>query len=601
MSKRGYKGHPTRILTFKKPRDDSDINNLANMSDSEPQMVDLGDYLFARFKQLGVDSVFGVPGDFNLTLLDHVYNVDMRWVGNTNELNAGYSADGYSRVKRLACLVTTFGVGELSAVAAVAGSYAEHVGVVHVVGVPSTSAENKHLLLHHTLGNGDFRVFAQMSKLISEYTHHIEDPSEAADVIDTAIRIAYTHQRPVYIAVPSNFSEVDIADQARLDTPLDLSLQPNDPESQFEVIEEICARIKAAKKPVILVDACASRYRCVDETKELAKITNFAYFVTPMGKGSVDEDTDRYGGTYVGSLTAPATAEVVETADLIISVGALLSDFNTGSFSYSYSTKNVVEMHSDHVRIKSATYNNVGMKLLFPPLLEAVKKLVAETPDFASKALAVPDTSPKIPEVPDDHITTQAWLWQRLSYFLRPSDIVVTETGTSSFGIIQTKFPNNVRGISQVLWGSIGYSVGAACGASIAAQELDPEQRVILFVGDGSLQLTVTEISCMIRNNVKPYIFVLNNDGYTIERLIHGENASYNDVHMWKYSKILDTFNAKDHESIVVNTKGEMDALFDNKEFAKPDKIRLIEVMCDKMDAPASLIKQAELSAKTND
>lgn len=123
---------------------------------------------------------------------------------------------------------------------------------------------------------------------------------------------------------------------------------------------------------------------------------------------------------------------------------------------------------------------------------------------------------------------------------------------------------------------------------------------MILFVGDGSLQLTVTEISCMIRNNVKPYIFVLNNDGYTIERLIHGENASYNDVHMWKYSKILDTFNAKAHESIVVNTKGEMDALFDNEEFAKPDKIRLIEVMCDKMDAPASLIKQAELSAKTN-
>lgn len=599
MSKRGYKGGPTRILTFKKHRDDKE-SSTNDMSDNEPQMVDLGDYLFTRFKQLGVDSVFGVPGDFNLTLLDHVYNVDMRWVGNTNELNAGYSADGYSRVKRLACLVTTFGVGELSAVAAVAGSYAEHVGVVHVVGVPSTSAENKHLLLHHTLGNGDFRVFTQMSKLISEYTHHIEDPAEAADVIDTAIRIAYTSQRPVYIAVPSNFSEVDIADQARLDTPLDLSLPANDPETEAEVIEEICTRIKAAERPVILVDACASRYRCVDETRELAEITNFAYFVTPMGKGSVNEDGARYGGTYVGSLTAPDTAKVVETADLVLSVGALLSDFNTGSFSYSYSTKNVIELHSDHVRIKSATYNDVGMKMLFPALLAAVRKLVAETPNFSAKALTVPDTTPKIPEVADSHITTQAWLWHRLSFFLQPHDIVVTETGTSSFGIIQTKFPRNVRGISQVLWGSIGYSVGAACGSAIAAQEIDTSQRVILFVGDGSLQLTVTEISCMIRNNVKPYIFVLNNDGYTIERLIHGENATYNDVHMWKYSKILDTFNALDHESIVVNTKGEMEALFSDPEFAKPNKIRLIEVMCDKMDAPASLIKQAELSAKTN-
>lgn len=117
--------------------------------------VTLGRFLFERLNQLQVQTIFGLPGDFNLSLLDKIYEVDgMKWAGNANELNAAYAADGYSRVKGLACLVTTFGVGELSALNGVAGLYAEHVGMLHVVGVPSILSQAKQLLLHHTLGNG---------------------------------------------------------------------------------------------------------------------------------------------------------------------------------------------------------------------------------------------------------------------------------------------------------------------------------------------------------------------------------------------------------------------------------------------------------------
>lgn len=70
-----------------------------------------------------------------------------------------------------------------------------------------------------------------------------------------------------------------------------------------------------------------------------------------------------------------------------------------------------------------------------------------------------------------------------------------------------------------VLWGSIGYSVGAVLGGALAAKE-QGDRRVILFVGDGSLQLTLQEIGTMIRYKLNPYIFVLNNDGYEIERLV---------------------------------------------------------------------------------
>lgn len=134
-----------------------------------------------------------------------------------------------------------------------------------------------------------------------------------------------------------------------------------------------------------------------------------------------------------------------------------------------------------------------------------------------------------------------AWLWPRVGQWLREGDVVITETlvlvpcndsrvransvyvipsGTSSFGIWETRFPKDVTAISQVLWGSIGYSVGALQGAALACKEDFPNRRVILFVGDGSLQLTVQEISTMIRHGLKPIIFVLNNGGYSPSLLV---------------------------------------------------------------------------------
>ena len=338
----------------------------------------LGRYVFERLKQVGVNTIFGLPGDFNLVLLDKIYEVPgMRWAGNANELNASYAADGYARIKGMGVLLTTFGVGELSALNGIAGSYAEHVGVLHIVGVPSTISQAKNLLLHHTLGNGDFDVFHRMSAEISETTEMVVDPAKACDQIDRCIRTTYVKQRTVYLGIPANFFDIEVPAD-RLNTPIDLSLPENDPEAEAEVIETVLSMIKNAKNPVILSDACASRHDCKGETKKLIDITQFPAFTTPMGKGSIDETHPRYGGVYVGTLSAPDVKKCVESADLILSVGALLSDFNTGSFSYSYHTKNIVEFHSDHIKIKNATFVGVQMKPLLQKLLPLVPAVVKD-------------------------------------------------------------------------------------------------------------------------------------------------------------------------------------------------------------------------------
>lgn len=556
--------------------------------------ITLGRYLFERLNQLKVQSIFGLPGDFNLALLDKIYEVEgMRWAGNANELNAAYAADGYSRVKGLACLITTFGVGELSALNGVGGAYAEHVGMLHVVGVPSITSQAKQLLLHHTLGNGDFTVFHRMSNNISQTTAFISEVNSAPAEIDRCIREAYVNQRPVYLALPANLVDSNVP-ASLLKTPLDLSLKPNEPEAQAEVIETVTDLIDKATNPIILVDACASRHNCREEVRKLVAATNFPVYVTPMGKSAVNESNKRFGGVYVGSLSDPAIKDAVESADLVLSVGALLSDFNTGSFSYSYKTKSIVEFHSDYTKIKQATFPGVQMKEVLQKLLTVVDKHVGHY-----KEVAVPQPK-SLQKLPGDSKLSQEWLWGRVSSWFREGDIIITETGTSAFGIVQSRFPDHCLGISQVLWGSIGYTVGATLGAVMAAQEVDPKKRVILFVGDGSLQLTVQEISTMCKWETTPYLFVLNNDGYTIERLIHGETAAYNDVQPWNNLQLLPLFSAKDYEAVRVSTVDEAEKLLTDSKFNDNSKIRMIEVMLPKMDAPISLVKQAELSSKTN-
>lgn len=559
--------------------------------------ITLGRYLFERLHQLECNTIFGVPGDFNLTLLDSIYEVPgMKWAGNANELNAAYAADGYLRIKGIGCVVTTFGVGELSALNGIAGAYAEHVGVVHVVGVPLIASQAKQLLLHHTLGNGDYTVFRRMSQNISQILVILSDLGTAPKEIDRCLQLAYLHQRPVYIGLPTNMAEGKVSADL-LKKPLDLALKPNDSESQEEVLITIMEMVARAKKPIILVDACALRHQCRVETRELVEVTQFPVFSTPMGKLTVDENNPRFGGVYVGELSLPHIRQMVEQADLVLSIGALMLDFNTGLFSYHMNSRALVEFHSDYTKIRAANYPGVQMK-------ELLRKVIQVIPSYIPKDYT-PPPAPEFtlkPEAlkPTDNLT-QEYLWSTVGEWFQEGDIIITETGTSAFGIIQSKFPSHTIGISQVLWGSIGYTVGSFCGAAMALAELERPRRVILFVGDGSLQLTVQEISTICKwecNNT--YMFVLNNDGYTIERLIHGPKAQYNNIQPWKNLKLLDVFNAKESETRQVRTRAEIDELFTDAQFAKTGKIRLVEVFLGMMDAPKNLVGQANLSAKIN-
>lgn len=154
----------------------------------------------------------------------------------------------------------------------------------------------------------------------------------------------------------------------------------------------------------------------------------------------------------------------------------------------------------------------------------------------------------------------------------------------------------------RTLWGSIGWSVGACQGAALAAKDAGVDRRTVLFVGDGSYQLTAQEVSTIVRHGLRVTLFCICNEGYTIERFIHGAEAEYNDIAPWRFRDTPAAFgaSAKQVSTHVVRTKAELDRLLRDRDFNEARNLQFVELHVPKMDAPRPLVMVANAAAKNN-
>ena len=167
-----------------------------------PTTPNVIEYVLGRLKDIGVTDIFGVPGDFAFPVQDAIVaHPDINWVGCCNELNAAYAADGYARVRGIAALSTTYGVGELGAISGVAGSYADNLPVFHLTGMPALAAQADRALVHHTLGNGEFDLFRKMADTVVGASAIIT-PANAVYETERLIAEALYNRKPVIYGVP---------------------------------------------------------------------------------------------------------------------------------------------------------------------------------------------------------------------------------------------------------------------------------------------------------------------------------------------------------------------------------------------------------------
>ncbi|MBJ8740381.1 thiamine pyrophosphate-binding protein [Citrobacter youngae] len=531
----------------------------------------VADYLLDRLAGCGIDHLFGVPGDYNLQFLDHVIeHSSVRWVGCANELNAAYAADGYARVVGAGALLTTFGVGELSAINGIAGSYAEYVPVLHIVGAPCRSAQRRGELMHHTLGDGDFQHFYRMQQSVT-VASAVLDEQNACYEIDRVLQAMLTERRPGYLMLPA-----DVAKQPAT-PPSDILIVPlSEPESSVAAAFRYHAReqLLDSSRVSLLADFLALRFGLQPVLQRWMTETPMAHATLLMGKGLFDERHPAFVGTYSAGASSDYVRKAIEDADTIICVGTRFVDTLTAGFTQNLPRERTIEVQPHASRVGGSWFN-IPMEQAVTTLRELCLEMSFSLPPERPCAGRL-----QVEKGP----LTQENFWHTVQQYLAPDDIILVDQGTAAFGAAALSLPAGAEVLVQPLWGSIGYALPAAFGAQTAF----PHRRVILIIGDGAAQLTIQELGTMLRDGQTPVILLLNNDGYTVERAIHGANQRYNDIAGWSWTLVPQALSREcQAECWRVKQVVQLEEVL--ARLAKPQRLSLIEVVLPKADLPELL------------
>src|SRR5262244_3673744 len=373
---------------------------VAAMSSPPTRRMQIGDFLLRRLKEAGVRHLFGVPGDYNLALLQQLQDAGaLKWIGTCNELNASYAADGYARLNGLGALLVTNGVGPLAAINGVGGSYSEHVPVICIAGSIPLRSIDRGLGMHHTMADGNWDHFLNAYAHVTA-AHTRLTPRNAATEIDRLILTAWREKLPVYMELPSDIAYLDIEVPAG---PLRLVEAPSDPERLRSSIDAIAGRLSAATSPAILVDADADRFGVAPELMELAEKMQIPVAVINTAKAVVDETFPYYLGVYNGKAR-----EAIENSDGLLSIGYRPIEVTTGDFTASLPA-NTIRARGHSVDVGDDNYQAVTLKEVLRGVIDAVPRVS----NRASRHVAAPaavahaqgDGSAKL---------TQAVYWQAI-------------------------------------------------------------------------------------------------------------------------------------------------------------------------------------------
>lgn len=544
--------------------------------------ITVADYLVQELNKLGIEDFFGLPGDYNFNILYAIEdNKNTNWVGCTNELNAGYAADGYARIKGYGALVTTYGVGELSAINAVAGSYAETIPVIKITGVPATKFIKKNALIHHNFQHPDYYAFERAFSNVTETTAYL-DENNAKEEIDRILSVFVDKKKPVYVAIPMDICLMEI------DNIPVFKVSESGPKALESAVSAAAALIEKSKFPVILGDVLIKRHGVRKEFTKFIENTRFPVSNLLMGKGLIEADNKMFLGTFLSEYENLNSYNALGESDCVISIGLINSDLNTYRSGLPFKPADFVEIQSHYTIVENVKYENVLMRDMLQALSERIKP----------KDIKLPEKKPSFQQLTeaDDSQLTSMYIYPRIQEFLRPNDMIFVETGIIPHGFAPTRLPKNTEVNTQTLWGSIGWATPASFGGQMASKD----RRTIVLTGEGSHQLTATEVSSMMRNKLKPIVIVFNNSGYTIERILSRDPFDFfNDIAKWDYSKLPQVFDG-DAWVAQAKTKKEFDEVLKQAEIEQKSRLCYIELFTGQMDLPFLTQKIAECVKESN-
>lgn len=528
----------------------------------------VAEYVVNRLADLGIDRVFGVPGDYSFPFDDAIEACErLQWIVCANELNAAYAADGYARINGVSILSTTYGVGELSALNGVMGARAQRLPVFHIVGAPSTQIQRQGLITHHTLGDGVFNNFKAASESACCVSANLT-PDNVIEEMERVIREALRLSAPAYISVPMDLGKMPIIGKPVKGGPLSqIKRTHSDPAALAAAIDFVINKLQASKNTIALPTQFVTNYGLTTSLLNFLKASKLPFATTPMDKGVLSESHPGYLGIYSGMGSSPVDLNAtVEGADLVLDIGGVVfEDFNTTFWTDNIASTKLIVLGDQFVRMGSTIFTGVTLG----DMLDGLTKRVSGSPKLSVKSSQA--VMPIVGAATDP--TSSDNFYPRLQSMLKSDDVLVVETGTCIMHTTPMLLPDGVGFQTQTLWGSIGWATPAAEGVCMA----NKKGRTILVTGDGSHQLTANEIGVMGRYGIKPIIFVLNNNIFGVENVLSEIGPSYDELAKWKYAQIPAAMGCDTWFAARVSTVAELDAAI--KKANTYDGASYIEVM----------------------
>lgn len=578
--------------------------------------VCVGTYLTTRLEQLGVNHLFAVPGDYTSDLLEIIDSQSsIKRIGNCNELNAGYAADGYARANGLGAVAVTTGVGSFSLLNAIGGSYVECIPVVAIIGTLSNTKLldeiNAGELYHHTINSEDTN--RTVYSPITVAFERISNPMAAPAQIDSALTACISQSKPVAIEImedcyymPCDAPEGDltaIPGYESLDVLNEMAADQNPNPYAKQIVDAVNDASKAifevlsnSKNPILWIGKEIGIYRLQSKFLELQDLIKAPFVSSLLGKAVIPEDNPWYIGMHDGVFTSSFALEYLGNCDSLIGLGLWNTDLNAfgaktntpGNISPVFASRNMVKVGDD-------IYVQVALEYVLDSLINLVKtngyKPVWQQPATALKP-PVPDSSSPI---------TYDHFFYLLDDYISKDNLLVADVGLSTFGGSSSVTISRQNGfLAQTIWASIGWSVPAGLGASFTNQADQTDQtRTLVVVGDGAFKLTCQAISTMVMEGCNTVVFVLNNKVYGVEQMLlnpapykSGSTAKFEEANIlqgWDYVSLMNAFsnNALNAQSANVNTVQDLHNVLETID-QNPNSAFLVNINLKKRDYPTA-------------
>ena len=495
----------------------------------------LSAFLFDALWEQGVREIFGIPGDFVLNLYEALARDGrFRLIRLSHEPGVGFAADGAARMGRsgLGVCCVTYGAGGLNMINPVACAYAEESPLVVITGGPGRAEKAADIHVHHEVKT--FESQLKVYQEVTEYAAILDDPRTAASHIRKAIEVATKAKRPVYLEVPRDMVQADIA----VSDVVDHVAMPVDEGAVEEAAQEILSRLQNAARAVIIAGVEVHRFRLQPQVIALAERLNVPVASSLLGRGVFPTRHPNFIGTYLGVVSPAPLREMVERADCVLLLGELVSDTGLGVSAGCLSDTNLLIAVARDVFIGRHRYQHT-------PLEHLVARLIAGVDAGAVARKTMP------PHAPSDQLSPEVLERPRggepiavrhvisvLNEFLaaRVDTPVVVDTGDCLFAAVDIR-ANEIIGPGY--YATMGFAVPASLGVEIASGK-----RPIVLVGDGAFQMTGPEIAHAPAYGCRPIVVVFNNTRWEMLQAFFPE-AGYNATVAWPFAALAGAWGGR--------------------------------------------------------